>query len=148
MSLKINKSLQKLLLIPLLLFNLISSCSSINFNRVGTDISKSYKPSKDTSELIKLEDNTLVFINGSKIFLDLPTKFNVLHNDGNLTSFDLKCPFDDKCALRFWFPLISNYMLIIYSKGESLVNHLLMKHFSCMEQLHDRMVKLYMKIYQ
>src|SRR5438034_1005501 len=120
MNLKTNKSLGKLLFITLLLFNLISSCSSadIEFKSVGVNLSKSYKYSYGLPKLLILEDNTLVFINRYEIFLDL-IKFNALHSDGNLISFGLKCPHYSKCILEFWYPLRLNYMLIMYHNDES-----------------------------
>src|SRR3954468_15142141 len=80
MNLKTNYSL-KLLLITLLLFDLISSCLSIQFNRVTyhnldvfTTNSSSLLSRLLTLEdkLLTLGDNTLVFINGTRILSDSP----------------------------------------------------------------------------
>lgn len=131
MNLKTNYSL-KLLLITLLLFNLISSCLSIQFNRVTyhnldvfTTNSSSLLSRLLTPEdkLLTLGDNTLVFINGTRILSDSPIKVNVLRDDGNLTSFDLKCPFGIKYILQFRMALKLNYILILYHEESYEVHH-------------------------
>src|SRR6266542_4634704 len=69
------------------------------------------------NKLITLQDNTLVYFNGSNLLLNKAVKINVLYNDGNITSFNFKCPNGFSCVPRFSQPLISNYMVIVCNKA-------------------------------
>ncbi|RIA89989.1 hypothetical protein C1645_876388 [Glomus cerebriforme] len=113
MNLKINEMLQKLFFIILLLFNLFQpSISSTTFNRIfHLNDSNNW----DISNVLTFENNTLVILNGSPTFPQLQVKVNVLRNDGNLTSFVLKCPTDPKCdfELEQASPL-NGYLFIPY----------------------------------
>ncbi|RIA80993.1 hypothetical protein C1645_837726 [Glomus cerebriforme] len=101
MNLKVIKRFQKLLLITLLLFNLIqSSTSFITFNKVSYHTKNG---NNGTSNLLMFEDNTLVIINGPKTVDSVSVSritVQVLRNDGNHTSFELKCPLP-KCNFKF-----------------------------------------------
>ncbi|RIA99455.1 hypothetical protein C1645_811489 [Glomus cerebriforme] len=108
MNLKTNKCYQKLLLITFLLFNLILLCSSIPFNRISYP--EDNEEVKKISNLLALEDNTLVFLNGTQS----PIKVYFSRSDGNLISLDLKFPLNLKYVIDYKMALKSNYMLILY----------------------------------
>jgi hypothetical protein len=111
------ENLSKLLPITFLLFNLISICSSISFNKVNMNLNYPTESLLSTGNIITLQDNTLVYFNSSNLTLDDKTiEINALHNDGNITSFNFTCPIGSSCRPEFSRPLISNYMVIVCNK--------------------------------